>query len=206
MLDELDRTMQLFGFVGIGFFIFLACSNALFVVRNLIKHDRHVSLIPLIGGLSGFFGCLAIPSMRYFAIAPLLLDVGTASFLFFGLPLILKEVWLTCRWNLLREYVGQVERKRVQLRLFRHGVFILSQEFERKPGEVGIVKMSTIGKWSETDDELRLRQNGMEAAYRADAVRPSVLHQVVGFHSWEENDDLTLEEVDLQLKYPSSEE
>ena len=202
MIDDLGRMIHGFGLAGVSVFVVLATLNAFILLRNLIKHDRHISMIPLIGGLSGFLGCLAIPSLRYYAVAPLILDVGAATALLWGLPLMLKEMWQTCRCNLLREYVGFTNRKKVHLRLFRHDIFTLKQDFERKPGELGIVACSTIGKWSQTNDELRLRINGEEAVYFIAVVNGrTVLRQTAGFHAYEENKDLALGEVQFQLKY-----
>lgn len=157
MMDVLVREMHNFGQLGVGVFVVFATLNAFILFRNLIKHDRHVSMIHLIGGVSGFLGCLAIPSLRYYAVAPLILDVGTATALVWGLPFMLKQMWQTCRCNLLREYVGFTKRKKVHLRLYRHDIFTVKQDFERKPEELGIIACSTIGKWSQTNDELRLR-------------------------------------------------
>ena len=146
MRDDFGRAINNLGLVGVSIFVIFATLNAFILVRNSIKYDRTMSMIPLIGGLSGLLGCLAIPALRYYAIAPLILDVGTAMAVVWGLPSMLGEMWQTCRYNLLREYIGLTSRKKVYLRLYRHGIFTLKQDFERKPGEFGIAACSTIGE------------------------------------------------------------
>jgi hypothetical protein len=201
MMDRLGTVMHGLALAGVSVFVVLATLNAFILVRNLIKHDRPVSMIPLIGGLSGFLGCLAMPSLRYYAVAPLILDVGTGFPLVGGLPLMLAEMWQTCRCNLLREYVGFANRKKVHLRLFRHGIVVLRQDFERKPGELGIVACSTIGNWSQANGELRLKINDEEAVYRIGDKDGQALHQATGFHTYEKDKDLALAEIEFQLQY-----
>ncbi len=194
--------MQLFDLAGVSGFVVLATINAFIFVRNLIKQDHCVSMVPLIGGLSGCLGCLALPPLRYYAVAPLVLDVGTAAFLVLGLPFVLKDMWRTCRCNLLSEYVGFARRKKVYLRLFRYGIVTLKQNYDREPGEPGIVGRSTIGKWSQENGQLRLRINGEEAVNRIIAGdEQTTLHQTAGFRAYEENKDLALGEVQFQLIY-----
>jgi hypothetical protein len=206
MVSGMTATMgdigKMVGVFGVGIFFLFAGLNAICVVVSLIKHEHH-SMIPLIGGLSGFLGCLAIPSLRPFAVVPLLLDLGTASFLFFGLPVVVWEGWRTCRCNLLQEYVGFGERKKVRLRLFRQNIFVLEQKFERKKGEYGMVACSTIGKWSGADGDLHLIMGEEEAVYRTVHEHGHMtLHQTIGFHSYEKRQDMALGEVPLQLTYP----
>lgn len=195
-MDILIRQMHNFGLVGVGIFVVFASLNALFFVRNLIKHDRHVSMIPLIGGVSGFLGCLATPSLRYYAVAPLILDIGTFTFLA-NLPSLLKEMWQISRYNLVREYVGSTDRKKVHLRLFRRDIVTVIQALELKPGELGVSGSSSIGEWSQTNDELRLRINGAVIVYRiADENGQAVLHQTAGFAA--------LDVVQFRLKYSAT--
>jgi hypothetical protein len=86
MRGDLGKTVHSFGLAAIGYFVVFATLNAFVFVRNLIEHDRQVSMIPLAGGLGGFLGCLTIASLRYCAAAPLLLDAGTATALVWGSP------------------------------------------------------------------------------------------------------------------------
>lgn len=202
MMDDFDRAINNLGLAGVGIFVILAALNALILVRNCIKHDRYLSMIPLIGGLSGFLGCLAIPSLRYYAVAPLILDVGTTTALLWSLPSMLGEMWQTSRYNLLREFIGFTSRKKVYLRLYRRGIFTLKQDFERKPGELGIAACSTIGEWLQANDVLRLKIYGEEAVYRiVDEAGQTMLYQVRGSQAYESNSDLTLADIKFQLQY-----
>ncbi len=202
MMDDLGRAINNLGMVGVSVFVVFATLNAFILVRNSIKHDRYVSMIPLIGGLSGFLGCLALPTLRYYAVAPLILDVGTATALVWGLPYMLKEMWQTSRYNLLREFIGFTNRKTIRLQLVRHGIFTLKQDFERAPGELGIIACSTIGEWFQANDELRLKIYGREAVYRiVDEDGQTTLYQVTGSQAYEDNEDLSLADIKLQLQY-----
>ena len=69
--------VERFGVVPISLFLVFAGLNWFILIRNLVKRDRHVSMMPPVGGLSGVLGCLTIPALRYYAFAPLLLDPGT---------------------------------------------------------------------------------------------------------------------------------
>lgn len=59
-------------------FVVLAASNAIAVARFL-RHRRHVSAIPVFGGLSGVGACflLPLPGVRALWWLPLILDYGT---------------------------------------------------------------------------------------------------------------------------------
>jgi hypothetical protein len=114
----------------------------------------------------------------------------------------LKEMWQTSRYNLLREFVGFTNRKRVHLRLYRHGIFTLKQDFEREPGELGIIACSTIGKWLQANDELRLKIYGKDAVCRiVDEDGQTTLYQVTGSQAYEDNEDLALADIKFQLQY-----
>ncbi len=202
MMDDFVRAINNLGLVGVSIFVILATLNAFILVRNFIKHDRYVSMIPLIGGLSGFLGCLAIPSLRYYAVAPLILDVGTATALVWGLPSMLGEMWQTCHYNLLREYVGLTNRKRVHLRLYRHGIFTLKQDFQRKPGELGIVGCSMVGEWLQANNVLRMKIYGGEVVYRIiDEDGQTTLYPEIGSQAYENINDLALADIKFQLQY-----
>lgn len=59
-------------------FLALATSNSL-VVASYLWHRRHVSAIPLFGGLAGLGACLPlpIPGVRAFWWLPLIIDYGS---------------------------------------------------------------------------------------------------------------------------------
>jgi hypothetical protein len=60
--------------------VFLALSTSNFVVvASYLRHRRHVSAIPLLGGLAGIGACflLPIPCVRSFWWVPLIIDYGS---------------------------------------------------------------------------------------------------------------------------------
>ena len=60
-------------------FIVLAASNAMTVV-SYVCHRRHISAIPIFGGLAGVGACfiIPVPGVRPFWWVPLIVDYGTA--------------------------------------------------------------------------------------------------------------------------------
>ena len=63
-------------------FLGLATSNAM-VVASYLRDRRHISAIPIFGGLAGLFACFVLPveGLRSFWWLPLVVDYGSAPLL-----------------------------------------------------------------------------------------------------------------------------
>jgi hypothetical protein len=106
-----------------------------------------------------------LPTIRPYAWAALLIDIGTLAFLPYT-PRIIREIWSTSRFNLLEEYVGQRDMTTVHLRLFRKDIFTLWWDIRRSPGEHGITGKGTSGTWEREADTLTLRVGEDRAVFR----------------------------------------
>ncbi len=78
------------------------------------------SAIPLVGGFCLGAGALLLPALRPYAWVAVFLDWGTLVVVV-SLPWLVREVWATCGFNLMEEYIGVKGRTTVRLRLFRRG-------------------------------------------------------------------------------------
>ena len=142
--------------LGISVFVILALINLLIFISSLIiGGERHVSMLPLIGGVCGCIGFTLIPSLRFYAWLPLLLDAGTAT-IFFAISTLTYDAWKTSSPNLLAEYVALADNRKATIRLFKRQVFTLKYQVSRKPDETGLTELSTIGEWLEEAEMLRL--------------------------------------------------
>jgi hypothetical protein len=108
------------GYGALALFVLVAALNWFIFLRNYVKREQYVSMIPLIGGLAGCVGCALVSDLRVYAWAPLLLDPATLMHLL-ALPFILKEVWQTSRFNLVREYEASGAGKTVVTLRFKTG-------------------------------------------------------------------------------------
>jgi hypothetical protein len=161
---------------------------------------RFISAVPLVGGVCLGTGALMLPALCPYAGVALLLDYGTMALLL-GMPSMAREVWATCRINLLEEYVGRRDITTVSLRLFRRGVFTLRWDIKRPPGECGIVGIGHVGTWKREADTLVLRIGENRAVFRP---LPEGSNkgwcQSAGFDDCEHNPDLSLRELEFVLR------
>jgi hypothetical protein len=121
------------------------------------------SAVPLVGGLCLGLGAALLSSLRPYAWAVPFLDYGT---IVLALPCVVREVWSTCRLNLLEEYVGVRGRTTIRVRLFRRGVCTVRWDIVRPPGEYGLVGMGRLCTWEREADRLVLR-DGVNVAVLA---------------------------------------
>jgi len=147
-----------------GLFVLIAINNAVLWWRQFVlKRERTPSVLPLVGGVLGYVGLRASPAevISNYAWLALLLDVGCGPYLLLGLVFLVPELWSTSRINLLREYLGQQDIKRVYLRLFRRGIFTIQQHFQRPPGELGHAVWycrQVASRWYSADSPARGRE------------------------------------------------
>jgi hypothetical protein len=126
---------------------------------------RFHSMIPLVGASFLGAGALLLPTLRPYAWAALLIDVGTLAFLPF-IPQIAREIWSTSLFNLLEEYVGNRNITTVHLRLFRKSIFTLWWDIKRLAGEHGITGKGMSGTWEREADTLVLRVGVERVVFR----------------------------------------
>jgi hypothetical protein len=99
----------------------------------------------------------------YFWIA-ILVDYGTLVFLM-ALPKLVKEEWKTSRFNLCYEYVSRTRTRTVRLRLFRQGVFAITVDLCRPPGEPGLLSTGRVGGWHRQGSRVTLQDRQESASF-----------------------------------------
>ncbi len=162
------------------------------------RTKRFYSPVPLVGaGLLGT-GLFLLPATRPFCWSALLLDYGTLMFFLAALR-VAEEFWKTSRFNQDSEYVGRAGRKYVRLRLFRHGVFILHLDIQRRPDECDLVSTGTIGTWEREGTRLTLQTRQLETVVFtvAGTAAAEILRASAWLASWEGNPDLSLVGMEL---------
>jgi hypothetical protein len=177
---------------------FVSLANWASLVLSL-RTGRFCSSVPLLG--AGFLvaGALLLPTPRPYAWAGVLLDFGTLALLL-ALPMIVREMWATCRFNLLEEYVGRRGATTVYLRLFRRGVFTLRWDIRRAAGEHGVIGMGNIGTWEREADTLVLHYGEELARFtRLAEGDKRGWTQSAGFGHCVGNSELSLEGLELVL-------
>lgn len=190
--------MSLIGIFGLFAFLNLVCWISTYVTR------KYSSTIPLIGGLSGCIGFLLLPKLRAYALLPLILDVGTASFIY-AAPKIFDELSQTSRFNLLKEYVGRKSgQKTVTIKLFKQSIFTIEQSFVVNTldwtGEPLLTQTGNIGNWSQMDNQLELQIGEKKAlfAITGDSELEKI-QQIKGFDFYETSERTSLEHIELIL-------
>ena len=153
----MDFVFNSLAILAISIFVLFALANLyIFISSLVIGGERHVSMFPLVGGVCGCIGFAVIPSLRFYAWLPLLLDASTTA-IFFAIPTLVFDVWKTSSPNLVSEYIAVADNRRVVIRLFRRQVFTLKYQVSRKPNETGLTELNTIGEWLEEAEMLRLK-------------------------------------------------
>lgn len=164
-LSQLSITLIVIG----GFFSIL---NWIAWVASL-RSGKHVSGIPLIGGVLILVGMLLSAQTRTLAWIGLLVDPGTFLFLL-ATPAIWRQAWSTSRFNLLEEYLGQTPTKSVRIRLFRGGAFTMQQ---RSLQTATIVNF--VSDWRLEDNRLLVPMNGQDAAFEVSTHGDDVTMRVM---------------------------
>jgi hypothetical protein len=174
-------------------------ANWLMLCQNY-RTKRFHSAIPLFGAFFLGSGMFLIPAIRHLAWIAIPLDYGTLILLF-ALPQLLYSAWTTCRFNLLKEYLGSCGNTKVRLCFFRNEIFIIKLLIQRPTGETGITGLGRIGKWREENSRLKLEANNEQAIFELSKSGDSeLLQQVEGFRSFENEKDCSLMGIDFILK------
>ena len=184
--------------IALGIFLLFGSLNLYFVVRNCTAagpKELLRSTVPLIGGIAGIVGFMGVDTLKQYAWAPLILDIGSAGFLFLSLPRIFKEWWQFSAFNLQQEYRSTtVSAKTATLRLYKSGVFVLRLDFHRQENERGIGQFSRLGTWQKTATGLKLlTRDGKSAELsRNGAGEPATLGVTVDFPTFQTDAELAL--------------
>ncbi|MBO0860149.1 MAG: hypothetical protein J2P21_17090 [Chloracidobacterium sp.] len=139
------------------------------------------------------------PSLRNYAWAPLILDYGTAVVIFFGIPRMIRELWQTSDFKLVREYIACDDHREIRLRLHKADLFTIRIKIKRRAGELGLVELNTSGEWrqyggalflkigadtalfDQTENELRVKKNFDVVERDMEKMKETSLSDVV-FH------------------------
>lgn len=155
---DTERTIAV-ALLCIGGWRFLLNWSAVFLSW---RSGKFHSAIPLVGGLCLGVGASLLTPLRPYTWAAPFLDWGTIVVVV-SLPWLVREMWKTCRLNLVEECVGVRGRTTVRLSLFRRGVAVVGWDISRPKGEHGMVGMSRLGTWEQSNDRLVLRLGDDEA-------------------------------------------
>lgn len=187
----------------IGIFGLLALLNLSCLVSTYVTR-KHSSTVPLIGGVSGCIGFLLSPNLRVYAWLPLILDVGTALFIY-AIPKIGKELWQTSRFNLLKEYVGRKSgQKDVTIKLFKRGILIIEQSFVSntfdRADNVSLVHLSNLGEWAERACRLEFQIAEKKALFAITGSKElEKILQLEGFDFYEKDEATSLKNIEFTL-------
>jgi len=190
--------MAVITYAALGIFLLCSLLNLYFVGRNCTAagpKELLRSTIPLAGGIAGIIGFLGIGALKPYAWTPLILDIGSAGFVFLTLPRIINEWWQFSAFNLLHEYRSTtVPAKTAALRLYKSKVFVLRLDFHRQENERGIGQFTRLGTWQETTTGLKLvtRDGKLAELTRDNAAKPAKLGVTVDFPTFQTDAELAL--------------
>jgi hypothetical protein len=179
--DQSLKILELISGVLIVLGLLLSLANW-FALYQSWRTKKFYSAIPLFGACMLGGGMLLLPATRGFAWLAIPFDYGTLAVIIAS-PLLLKEFWSTCRFNLLHEYSGESVSVNAYLRLFRNGVFTLTLSIHLPAGQSGMSGTGNVGSWNLDGDKLRLLSHkGETAVYQVCKISNSEqLRQVTGF-------------------------
>ena len=140
-------------------FALVAFANWMILATCLKLNGRHSSMVLLFVGFLGAVGFLMVPTLHRWAWLPLVLDPGMPIGVV-GLPQLLRDLWQTASFNLVRSFEAENGRERARLELYRRGILVYRWTIDRPPTEEGMTGMSRPGTWSEKGDQLRLDLDG----------------------------------------------
>ena len=173
---------------------FVALMNWVMVIQSHRTGRLH-SPVPLVGALVLGAGLALLAPTRHYAWAAILADYGTLALLV-ALPMLVREVWKTRRFNLAAEYRGERGTLSARVRLYRSGVCVIRYDLRRTPGEVGMTGTGRVGTWSQDGQRLVVRVGEEAAEFEVAEGQGEVLRQVRGFSG--DADELSLVGVDLR--------
>jgi hypothetical protein len=138
--------------VVIGTLICIANWYALIVTAS---GRRHISVAPLVGATSLFFGLRGFPATESWAWLSPLADWGTLSLLI-ALPQLYRHAQETSLQNLLHSFVSEGKGRRCEIRLFKSGRFTARVRYDpalwcSRSGN-GHVERGFGGTWREDPD------------------------------------------------------
>jgi len=120
-----------------------------------LRAGRHVSPVPLLGGLLLVLGLLWFPQTRPYAWLGVMADYGTLIAII-GVPAIIWEAWSTCPASLLHRFVSEGDGRRDDIRLFKRSKFTIRTEFDPPvPCDARgalAASLGHVGTWREDPD------------------------------------------------------
>ena len=125
-----------------------------------ISQKRHVSSIPLFGGLFLALGlyCLTRSIYSFFGIFA---DYGTII-CFWAIPYLVQDTWQTSTFRLSRRLTGKFKNAIYTLKLFKGGVFVMKIDFD--PPQVcnehgaEIISSGMQGNWQQDAASIILKE------------------------------------------------
>ncbi len=133
--------------LGIGGIIVVFNWYSIFASHRL---NRHVSAVPILGGLLLFFGLLGFEQTSSYAWAGFFIDYGTLILLI-AIPTIVREIWSTSSFNQLHRFVSDANGRRDDIRLFKRGKCTIETSYDppvpsNEHGALA-VSQSRVGSW-----------------------------------------------------------
>ena len=116
------------------------------------RTGRHISPLPILGGLLLVLGFLGFPRARAYAWLGIVADYGTIS-LILAIPSMIWDAWSTSSFNLVHNFESNSGGRQDDIRLFKMGKFTIRCEYEppvpcNEHGAL-ITSRGFIGTWRE---------------------------------------------------------
>lgn len=120
------------------------------------RYGRFVSPIPIAGAVCLVAGLCGFDMTRSYAWIGVIVDYGTMSLVFVGIPVIVIQAWEVSRLNLLHSFAADVAGRRYEIRLFRRAIATIKCEYEPPAlcNDFGARCRSIgfVGRWHEQGD------------------------------------------------------
>ena len=127
-----------------------------------IKKKKFHSSVPFFGAIFLGSGLAYFESTRNYAVLSVIADWGTLVF-FVSIPNLIKVMWETSSFNLVRKYVGKTAIAQYELYLYKFGHFTMKTNYNpNQPcGDHGamIAKSGMGGKWQESNGVIEFKEN-----------------------------------------------
>jgi hypothetical protein len=164
----------------------ICAGNAWWAIQVALRGSR-ASAVPLLGAVFLGLGLVLLPATRPWCWVAVLVDAGTLQFLRY-LPSLLRERRRTSAAQLLADFRTVDGERRISLRLFRTGVFVLRLDRALPPGTLGLTQRNDTGTWQRAGDRLRLESTSGESATLEFAPAPDGEVAAVreGFPTWDQ--------------------
>lgn len=151
---------MIFAVIAIALGCLVSMLNWASLIQSAIT-KKLASPVPLIGALFLGLGLSYFEKARPYVILSIIADYGTLV-LIISLPRLIREFWVTRRFNLVRTCVANSQNAKYELRLYRKGVFVINVKFEppQTANEHGakISEFGLQGKWEEGKDVIECHQ------------------------------------------------